>query len=40
MMIISAIILRKMIFLSQTLDEDENIWSLHDKSEVTLNEYL
>ena len=29
-----------MIFLSQTLDEDENIWSLHDKSEVTLNEYL
>ena len=27
-------------FLSQTLDEDENIWSLHDKSNVTLNEYL
>ena len=27
-------------FLSQTLDEDENILSLHDKSNVTLNEYL
>ena len=27
-------------FLSQTLDEDENIWSLHDKSNVMLNEYL
>ena len=37
----SAIILRKTIFfLSQTLDEDKNILSLHDKSNVTLNEYL
>ena len=29
-----------LFFLSQTLDEDENILSLHDKSNVTLNEYL
>ena len=28
------------LFLLQTLDEDENILSLHNKSNVTLNEYL